>query len=132
MVEGTSVADTVRHESCHILGVLSEASRIRSRQVDIVARYIHEHRHLPIILCGDFNDTPISYTHHQLTRQLTDCFVATGRGLGWTYMDSRMYVRIDNILCSKHFKPYKCIVDTKTIGSDHFPIVCWLKNTWKS
>ena len=131
IVEGTTATDTARVESQRLIVILGEASRIRSRQADIVARYIRDHSHLPIILCGDFNDSPISYTHHLLTRQLDDCFVATGNGPGWTYMDSRMYVRIDNILCSEHFRPYRCRIETKTIGSDHFPVVCWLKKTWK-
>ena len=131
MVEGTVATDTVKAESRRLIVVLGEAARIRSKQVDAVARYIREHSQYPIILCGDFNDSPISYTHHVLAGLLTDCFVATGTGLGWTYTDSRMYVRIDNILCSSHFTPYKCTVDNQAPGSDHYPIACWLKNTSK-
>jgi endonuclease/exonuclease/phosphatase family metal-dependent hydrolase len=118
-------------ESKRLIVVLGESSRIRCKQVDIVARYIQDHAQYPIILCGDFNDSPISHTHHTLTKGLTDCFVATGNGPGWTYTNSRMYVRIDNILCSSHFTPYKCIVDKNATGSDHYPVTCWLKNTSK-
>ncbi len=131
IVEGTSDTDTLGVEPRRLVVILGEASRIRSRQVDVVARYIEQHSHLPIILCGDFNDSPISYTHHRLTERLSDCYVETGTGPGWTYMDSRMYVRIDNILCSEDFEPYQCKILNKTIGSDHFPVVCWLKKTLK-
>ena len=126
MVEGSVGTDTVKMESKRLIVLLGEASRVRSRQVDAVARYIREHSQYPIILCGDFNDSPISYTHHTLCDLLTDCFVTTGKGPGWTYTDSRMYVRIDNILCSSHFTPFRCSVDKEADGSDHYPIVCWL------
>lgn len=131
MVEGSTTTDTIKMESKRLIVVLGESSRIRYKQVDIVARYIQDHAQYPIILCGDFNDSPISHTHHTLTKGLTDCFVATGNGPGWTYTNSRMYVRIDNILCSSHFTPYKCIVDKNATGSDHYPVTCWLKNTSK-
>ena len=58
---------------------------------------------------------------------LTDCYVATGRGIGLSYNQKGFYVRIDNIMCSDDFKPLGCKVDSKITASDHYPIYCWLK-----
>ena len=80
-----------------------------------------------MIVCGDFNDTPLSYTHRVISNGLIDCFVETGNGPGVSYNRSKMYVRIDNILCTPDFKPYACKVDDSIKNSDHYPIMCWLK-----
>ncbi|MBQ7423684.1 MAG: endonuclease/exonuclease/phosphatase family protein [Prevotella sp.] len=127
IVKGKVQRDTMRTESKRILQVLSESASRRAPQAEAVQRYIEEHSDMPIILCGDFNDNPISYTHHMLTKDLTDCFVASGNGPGWSFTHYGMRVRIDNILCSDDWEPYGCLVDNKTDGSDHFPVITWLK-----
>ena len=90
-------------------------------------KYVAEHSRYPTILCGDFNDSPISYTRRVLAEELTDCYVATGRGIGLSYNQKGFFVRIDNMMCSGSFEPYKCTVDDKIAASDHYPIYCWLK-----
>lgn len=132
LVKGRMGRDTIRTESKRILQILSESAARRSPQAKTVQQYIEDHSDMPIILCGDFNDNPISYTHHVLTQDLTDCYVATANGPGWSYMHYGMRVRIDNILCSSHWEPYGCFVDDKTDASDHFPILSWLKIKEKS
>ena len=123
--------DTVRKESRLIIDKLSEAAAIRAPQADAVHEYIKNHKEWPAIVCGDFNDNPISYSRRVIAKGLTDCYVATGLGLGLSYNQKGYFVRIDNIMCSSHFTPSLCKVD-KTIGaSDHFPIVCWLKFAYK-
>ena len=80
-----------------------------------------------IVAMGDFNDTPISYTRHALAQRLTDCFKQSGRGIGLSYNQKGFWVRIDHILCSSHFTPYNCEIDSKIDFSDHYPVVCSLK-----
>ena len=111
---------------------LAEASKIRAPQAGKVATYIRHHSHYPIIVCGDFNDNPLSYVHHTIAEGLTDCFVATGNWPGWTFNHNRIRVRIDHILCSKDIVPYQCRVDSKINVSDHHPVSCWLKIRPKS
>ncbi len=106
---------------------LGDAARKRTPQAEAVARYIASHRGKSIIVCGDFNDNPLSFTHRLIAEGLTDCFVSSGNGPGFTYHESGMYVRIDNILCSNDFQPYGCKVDKSIKSSDHYPIYCWLK-----
>lgn len=127
MLKGRMENDTIRAESKRLLRRLGESSRIRAPQADAVHAYIENHRGYPIIVCGDFNDNPISYTRRVVAKGLTDCYVSTGRGIGLSYNQKGFFVRIDNILCSEHFKPYGCKVDNKIDASDHYPISCWLE-----
>ena len=106
---------------------LAGAARTRAPQARAVARYIKEKGHKYVIVCGDFNDHPLSYTYHTVAKGLTDCFVTTGNGMGHTYQRNEINVRIDHILCSKSFRPYSCTVDTSIDDSDHYPMFCYLK-----
>ena len=47
---------------------LAEASAIRAPQADTIAHEITASPHPCIIVCGDFNDTPISYTHRTIAQ----------------------------------------------------------------
>ncbi len=106
---------------------LAEASAIRAPQADSIAKYIKQNKHAYILVCGDFNDTPISYTHRIVSESLNDTYTDSGLGLGISYNQNRFYFRIDNILASKNFKSYKCTVDHSIKESDHYPIWCYLK-----
>ena len=118
-------------ESKRLIDKLAETSKRRAPEVDAVARYIARHEGESIILCGDFNDNPISYTRRVIVDKLTDCYVATANGPGISYHLSGFYVRIDNIMCTPDWKPYGCTVDSKVKSSDHYPIYCWLQKQRK-
>ncbi len=106
---------------------LGESAKRRAPEAEAVARYVRQHRGESIILCGDFNDGPISYAHRTIAKELTDCFVASGNGLGISYNRGGFYVRIDNIMCSDDWEPCWCRVDNEIAASDHYPIICCLK-----
>ena len=128
MLKGDMARDSVRAESQLLMVKLAEANAIRSKQIDAVCDYVDQYvAHYPVIVCGDFNDTPISYSRHMLGKRLRDCFVETGRGIGLSYNQKAFSFRIDHIFCSPDITPYQCFVDTKMDASDHFPVVCWLK-----
>lgn len=127
MLKGEMDNDTVKAESKRLINRLGESASVRAPQADSVHKYIVEHSDYPTIVCGDFNDNPISYTHRVVAKGLTDCYVATGRGVGLSYNQKGFFVRIDNILCSNHFQPYNCKVDNSIKASDHYPIVCWFE-----
>lgn len=126
MVKGDSNKDTIKAESRRLAEALGKSVRIRAPQVDAVAKNVRESKG-SVILCGDFNDSPISYAHRTLAKLLTDCYVASGNGPGISYHHNAIYVRIDNIMCSEDWRPYKCKVDRSISYSDHYPIYCWLK-----
>lgn len=131
LVKGDMERDSIRSSSANLIHKLSEATVKRGPQADAVAAFIRRHQHESIILCGDFNDSPISYVHHTIAQDLTDCYIATGNGPGISYHHGGFYVRIDNIMCSADWTPYSCRIDTEIDESDHYPIVCWLKKEAK-
>ena len=127
MLRGKMERDTAKAESMFLIEKLGNNNAKRAVQADIVHRYIEEHRQYPTIVCGDFNDTPISYARRTIAQGLTDCFQTTGRGLGLSYNQKGFYFRIDHILCSPDLQPYNCQVDDEMDASDHYPIICHLK-----
>ena len=127
MIKGGMETDTAKAETAHLIRKLTEAMVIRAVQADQVHSYVEQHKQYPIIVCGDFNDTPISYTRRQMAEGLTDCYVETGRGPGVSFNRRGFNFRIDHMMCSSHFKPYACKIDDKMDASDHYPLLCWLK-----
>ena len=127
MVSGDADRDDIGKESKNIIVKLTESSLIRNSQVKAVADYVDSHKGMPVILCGDFNDSPTSFNHSVMSRNLIDCFVASGIGTGWSYCHNGLRIRIDNIMCSSHFTPYGCKVLSNVSFSDHYPMICWLK-----
>lgn len=127
MVKGDMERHDMKSESRFILRKLSEAAVLRAPQADAVAEYISSHHGTPMIVCGDFNDIPLSYTHRTISKGLTDCHTACATGPGFSYRKNGMYVRIDNIMCSEEFTPYSCHIDKTIDVSDHFPIISYIK-----
>lgn len=127
MLKGRLEKDSAEQESRALWQSLARSAAIRAPQADAVARYISRHPGRSVILMGDFNDSPLSYVRRRLADELTDCYVATANGPGISYHYNAFYVRIDNIMCSGDWTPYKCRVDNSIGASDHYPIVCWLK-----
>ena len=105
---------------------LTPAYRLRALQAQIISKMIAENKNSYIIVCGDFNDTPISYARHKIKGNLRDAFVDSGCGLGITYNRYRFLFRIDYILHSNNIKSYNCTVG-KLRDSDHFPVWCYLE-----
>lgn len=103
------------------------ANSVRALQVDWLANYVNNSKEKYIILCGDFNDNPISYTHLRMTERLNDAYTRGGNGPGWSYNRNHMYFRIDNILVSENIEACKAKVDDSISVSDHYPIISWLK-----
>ena len=127
MLRGDMARDTVKAESMLIIDKLGQSAAKRAPEAEAVHQYVKAHSQYPVIVCGDFNDTPISYARRTVAQGLTDCFVESGRGIGLSYNRKGFWVRIDNMMCSSHFTPYNCQIDSKIDFSDHYPMVCWLK-----
>jgi len=76
----------------------------------------------PVVVCGDFNDTPISYTYSCIKKGLNDSFQESGIGIGNSYVNIPT-LRIDYILHSKKYKSFN-YEKHKYKFSDHYPISC--------
>lgn len=95
----------------------------------VQARFVKDemnHTHYPKILCGDFNDVPVSYAYEILGEGLQNAFVKKGFGFSRTFAGISPTLRIDNIFVDSSFS----VVQYKRISSnlsDHFPIVADVK-----
>lgn len=77
----------------------------------------------PIIVCGDFNDTPQSYTYRRMRKAgLNDAFQKVGKGIGKTYCGKLPFLRIDYFWCSANIVPMT-FERYKQKMSDHYPII---------
>lgn len=74
----------------------------RAEQVDLISEKIEKSPY-PVLLCGDFNDIPSSYTYKTIRKSLTDSFVAEGSGYQYTFRYLFKMLRIDYIFHSKDF-----------------------------
>jgi endonuclease/exonuclease/phosphatase family metal-dependent hydrolase len=77
----------------------------------------------PVIVCGDFNDTPVSFTYRTVKGDLEDSFTQSGKGTANTYNGKLPSFRIDYIFYSPVFTSYNFEVSNLN-HSDHFPISC--------
>lgn len=93
----------------------------RAQQVQLIAKHIKNCPY-PVILCGDLNDMPYSYTYFKLRRNLTNTFEASGNGFGFTYNGRLSFLRIDNQFYDEHFKSLYLEVENNAENSDHFPV----------
>ncbi len=104
----------------NILSRLKRAFVQRSGQADLIAAHILESPY-PVVVCGDFNDTPISYTYHTISEGLFDAFEESGNGPGTTYAGPIPGLRIDYILHSSEVYSYEYFTDKQKL-SDHYAI----------
>jgi endonuclease/exonuclease/phosphatase family metal-dependent hydrolase len=98
---------------------LSKAWVKRAAQAREVAAEVEASPH-PVVLVGDFNDSPVSYAVHRF-EMLEDAFAAGGQGLGGTYIGDLPPLRIDYILHSPELEARSF----KTLDvelSDHRPL----------
>ena len=93
----------------------------RARQVNHLSLQLSKTA-IPFILCGDFNDTPVSYAYHHLQRQLHDSFREAGNGFGATFRYLWPTLRIDYIFYGDAFQAFS----HRTLRlpySDHYPVI---------
>ncbi len=101
---------------------LSPTFRSHNIQANIIHDLIQRYGSGRVIVCGDFNDTPLSYARYKIGEGLEDAFVSKGNGLGITFHTSPFFVRIDHILFGPAFRALRCEVDKTASESDHYPI----------
>ena len=80
----------------------------------------------PMIICGDFNNTPYSYVYRKIKGDLIDAFEEAGNGFGKTFNFKYFPIRIDYVLVDKAFT----VNSFKTLDeklSDHFPVIAEVK-----
>lgn len=118
---------TFREDSKRIFARLKNAYIKRAKQAAIVKKHTEKCPY-PFVICGDFNDTPYSYTYRIISQGITDCFVESGNGFGKTYRYIFPHFRIDYIFHSQEFESAN-FTTYPVDFSDHHPIKSFIK--WK-
>ncbi len=81
----------------------------------------------PIIVCGDFNDSPGSFSYHKISHGMRDTFRQSGKGTGTTYAGEVFPAyRIDYILHDRQYNDFGHTVCTNLKASDHYPIYAYI------
>lgn len=108
----------------HIVGKAMHTIRERSKQSPLLASLIAESPY-PTVVCGDFNDTPVSFTYNTISRHMQDAFLERSWGLGRTLAFLSPTLRIDYILTQSSFNIHTYNT-FKEKGFEHFPVMAGL------
>lgn len=120
--DGPALGDAKR-----LLDRMKSAYVKRASQSRMIAEHMAQSPY-PVILCGDFNDTPVSYNYEQLiSNDMVDAFEVAGRGIGSTHIGAYPFFRIDYVLHSEFFETEHFETHDVT-HSDHRPVEAYL--TW--
>ena len=110
-----------------IISKISHASVGRAAMVDTITAFIAQHKGQSMLVCGDFNDSPISNAYYRMSKGLRDAYVRTGNGLGRSFNRDAIIVRIDHMFCSSDWRPFSAYIDNRFNYSDHYPIISFFK-----
>ena len=114
-------ADDLSINGKSLLRKLRDANFQRAVQVLAVRDEVQKSPY-PVILCGDLNDVPNSYTYQVLRKDLRDGFSDKGFGIGRTFQFLAPTLRVDYIFYSD-FLPIQSFRVDKGFQSDHKPLV---------
>jgi endonuclease/exonuclease/phosphatase family metal-dependent hydrolase len=112
-------------ESKNIISKIKLGVLKRAAQANFIKDELN-HSPYPVIVCGDFNDVPVSYAYETIGKGLRNAFVEKGSGISRTFSSISPTLRIDNIFTDKQFKVTQ-FTRVKKLLSDHFPIVADIK-----
>lgn len=77
----------------------------------------------PVIVCGDFNDTPVSFAfNHIISNDLKDGFRDCGRGYGHSFNGLKRLLRIDFMAYGEYFTGMEYL-SPEQAWSDHNPVI---------
>lgn len=101
---------------------LKEGFEKRDEQMKEVESYVSGSQY-PVIICGDFNETPFGYSYGKLKLSFKNAFEEAGHGMGFTLNRQPYYARIDQQFFSSDWKVQSCKTMSGINISDHFPVV---------
>lgn len=108
-------------ESKSVIAKLKKGFLLRRIQSDRIREFIDKSPY-PVIVCGDFNDVPNSYSYRTIGKGMKNAFTEKGTGIGRTFIGISPTLRIDDIFTDERFNVEQ-FVRVKIKMSDHFPII---------
>lgn len=118
--------------NCH-LGLTMRERRFQRDRMLSDAILLSKDLHHPVVLMGDFNDSPVSVIHSSLRRHFQDAYRATGRRWGPTFRVGVIPIRLDYIYVSPGIRVLDCSVRRDRlalVASDHFPVQATVEISW--
>lgn len=100
---------------------LKTAFPIRVAQAERILEHAAQSPYSTII-CGDFNDSPMSYTYNLFDEKYTDAFRNSSLGFGWTYAGRLPAGRIDYIFHTPDLNSVNFSIQENAF-SDHYAIL---------
>ena len=111
----------LRQKAPNLLRRFRNGAVARGAQVDTVLARIARSPY-PVLLAGDLNDPPYSYTYDQLADELQNAWATVGLGPGITYNGRLPGLRIDQQFAGPQWQVRGCRVHREIKWSDHFPV----------
>lgn len=105
-----------------LLDKLRVAYPARAEQARRVAEHMQTSPY-PVVICGDFNDTPMSYVYNCFNQRLQDSFRECCSGIGVTYAGRVPAGRIDYIFHSPEILATGFKIQSNVL-SDHYAVQC--------
>ena len=118
--------------NCH-LGLTARERRFQRDRMLSDAILLSRDLHHPVVLMGDFNDSPIPVIHSSLRRHFRDAWRATGRRWGPTFRAGVIPIRLDYIYLSPGIRVLDCVVrkdPLARVASDHLPVLAAVEVSW--
>ncbi len=127
-----TVVDFLGHEilfmATHLDSNGDDSERVAS--VDQIKSEIKKYPEMPVIICGDFNDTTMSQTILNMKEDYSDTWEQVGEGMGLTFPSDFPEKRIDYIFYSNknetikntYLEPVQISV-LRSGASDHLPVI---------
>ncbi|WP_165798391.1 endonuclease/exonuclease/phosphatase family protein [Chitinophaga costaii] len=119
-----TLRDITLSASRHVLAKMYPTFARRAQEADTLHTLIAQSPY-PVLLCGDFNDVPVSYTYRTISRDMNDAFLSQGWGLGRTFHALSPTLRIDYILSQPAFQ-IDGYASFARKGFEHVPIMAAL------
>ena len=105
-----------------IYGKYTMGMVVRAEQAQTIKAQLDAEKNddYPVVICGDFNDVPYSYTYNTMLGDLVDGFKECGSGWMYTYRGNKK-VRIDYIFHDEALKGLTYYRQDLSY-SDHYPV----------
>lgn len=116
-----TTSELAKEEIYNVHKKIGKTVQRRTRQVENLIGIINESPY-PTIICGDFNETPMSFAYSEFSKGHKDSFMEGGKGFGATFRILYPLIRIDYIFVPKEYN----ILSHNTLKwkiSDHYPIL---------
>lgn len=115
------VKDSDKHGRS-VISKLKRGFERRTETTDLLVKNMPKDD-VPLVICGDFNDTPLSYTYHKMKiTGLQDAFISNSFGIGKTYCGSLPLLRIDYFWYNDMIEVTDYLRIKRTT-SDHYPLM---------